>query len=181
MISPLKKHTIGLTVSIIVFFAGAVGLWRFAVHMQAKKERVIAAKEQLKAYEENKKIFLEESEALSAIAGRVVSLEAYRITPATTPELLSALEALAQAHAVEFAITTVQTPGAQNVGQRLLVDFSAKGAPGRVDAFLLDLGRQSYQTKFTKFALFAIGPDSESALPRVAEWEVLASMQIVSY
>lgn len=192
--SLIKKHIVLLVLSSILFIGAAGGVWYFVSRLQQKKNAVIAARQQLTAYEENKKIFSEESEALEAIGSRVAALEAYRITTATTPALLSSLEALATKNGVEFSITTVQTPKVQNADPKLLIDFSAKGSATHVDAFLQDLSHQSYQIKFTKLSLFVdgttntvVGADlsapstkTKTALPST-EWQVSASIQVISF
>ncbi len=175
MHTTLKHHTSTLIVTAILFIAGAIGFWRFTDLMDDKKTAVITAKEQLAAYEASKQIFTEESKALAQITERVSVLEQYRVTSATTPELLSSLEDLAGMHGVDFAITTVTTPGTGQ-SQKLLIDVSGKGSRESIDAFLKALLHQPYQLKFTKLSLFA---DEGSTV--AGQWSVLASIQIMSF
>ncbi len=187
--SSLKKQRILLAVTTIVFLGAIAGVWQLTVLMNTKKQKVFDVKEQLQLYEENKKIESEESKTVSSIVSRLATLESYRITPATTPDLLSMLETLAKKHTIEFAITTVQTPGAKNAEEKLLIDFSAKGNQSDIDMFLSDIAHQPYQIKFTKFSLFsskaglATSTPTEPAVSSGAadSWEVLASIQVISY
>ncbi len=185
----IKKHIVLLLISVLVLAACVLGMWRFETLMRLKKEKVLTAKQELATYDANKKIFAEESQALAVIGQRVAALETYRVTTDTTPELFSAIENLAQKNGVVFAITTVRTLGAQKK-ETLTIDFSATGTIAQVDMFLQQLSRQPYQIVFKKFSLYrttagqsllrpegVVGP----ALPAVPLWEVLASIEVVSF
>lgn len=187
----IKKHIVFLSIALLACIICVGGMWRFATIMHAKKAKVITAKQALASYEENKKIFADESLALASIGDRATRLEQYRVTSDTTPELLSKLEDLAKQYKVDFAITTVQ---AVDDSKKLLIDFSSKGSTGSVDAFLAALSRQTYEVRFTKFSLFAdnstpppvvptqpgITPAAPVVIPG-STWEVLASIEIVSF
>lgn len=172
----LKRHTMVLTVALVVTLGTVGALVWFAHIVEKRTERVISAKEQLASYDENKKIFAEESKLLAAIGEREAILEQYRIRPETTPELLSQLEDLARATAVEFSIVAVQTPG-EGDKQKLLIDIAANGTRSALDAFLKALSHQTYQVRFTRASLFA----NKDTAATVGTWGVLASLEIVSY
>ena len=180
----IKKHVVYLIIASLVLVASVLGLWRFGVSMHVRIEKVIVAKSALVSYEENKKIYAEESAALARIGARAARLETYRITTQTTPQLLSSLEDLARQYGLEFAITAVQTPGTTG-SQKLVVDFSAKSTAPAIDAFLVALSQQTYQVKFNTFSLFAeVPPAPDPTRPvvsRVPGWELLASIEILSF
>lgn len=181
MQSLFKRHILTLITAATIAIGVIVALWLFARVVERRTNRVISAKEQLASYEENKKIFAEESKLLAAIAERETSLEHYRITPESTPELLSSIESLAATHGVTFSITAVQTPG-EGEHQKLIVDFSAEGSRAALDTFIAALSHQTYQVKFDRVSLFAgqSTAPSEGAAGAFG-WSVLASIQIVSY
>lgn len=151
-------------------------LWLLTRIVEQRTQRVISAKEQLASYDENKKIFAEESKLLAVIGERETVLEQYRIRPETTPELLSQLEDLARTNGVEFSIVAVQTPG-EGDKQKLLIDIAANGTRGALDAFLKSLSHQTYQVRFTKASLFA----NKDTAATTGTWGVLASLEILSY
>ena len=173
-----KTHLIRLIISILVLVFAILGIIWFAHQMRFRERQVVTTNARLVSYDRNKKIFAQETAALTAIEKRIVALEAYRVTPATTPELLSSIEARARVYDIDFTITTAQTPGAQNSKQKLLIDFSATGDMQMLQAFLADLMRQPYQIKFVKFALFA---DSDVVMGAVEQGNVLASIQVISF
>jgi hypothetical protein len=189
--TPVKKHIIVLITTVILCGICFAGLSYFANLMYVKKNKVLTIKEQLASYDQNKKIFSEESSALAAIGTRVSALESYFITSASTPQLLSGLEELGQKNNIDFTITSVQTPGAGAANQKLLIDFSAKGSAAQLDAFFTALSHQSYQIVFTKFSLFADGvsqnsqalaaPTSKIAPKGVPQWAALASIEVISF
>lgn len=167
------KHHIVVLFCMIVLAAGTMTALHFFIrYLHQQEHALLVAHTRIASYDQNKKIFADESAALVALAERITRVEAYTVTPATTPALLSSLEALAQTHGVEFTINSVQT-GKQKT-ERLVIDFSGSGNMKNLDVFLQDLSRQTYQVKFTKLSLFA---DRTVA----GQWSVLASIQIMSF
>ncbi|HWC57571.1 MAG TPA: hypothetical protein VG621_01280 [Candidatus Paceibacterota bacterium] len=168
--------------------AGALLLVSMVRLVKSRMGKVLAADTQLASYQANKEIFAQEATSLAAIKQKVETLAGYEITSDTIPQLLSSMEALAQRDAIDFSITTVQTPG-NGSKQQLLIDFSAKGTQKNLDAFLGDLTHQSYQIAFTKLSLFAESDTSfgtgaagnTSTLPPPGGWDVLASIRVMSY
>lgn len=191
MKSILHKQTTYLIIAVLFFCASVFGALWFLHNMQQKSARVVAVKEQVASYQENKKIFAEESKQLKSLSDHTKELEAKTITPATTPDLLSSLEKLAQSNYVDFAITSVQTPEANTEAAKLIIDFSAKGALAALDGFLAALEHQQYQIRINHFSLhrdMTLVPDGLPVVkgkgvqvPRSAKWELVVSMQIMSY
>ncbi len=192
MHSILKRHIIILVVMATTALLAIASVWFLARMVEARTVRVISAKDQLASYEENKKIFTDESRLLALIRERETRLEAYRITPGFTPELLSALEDLAESYGVVFSIVSVQTPG-EGATQKLLIDFSAEGSRTALDAFLVALSHQTYQLRFMRASLFIdrnIKPvvtdgtpttPAPTKIPAAPKWSLLATVEVVSY
>lgn len=187
----VKQQIVLVLVALGVFLVAFVAFAYAGKFVDTRKQRVLTAKRQLVSYEENKKIFAEESIALKGLADRVDALEAKRVTSATTPELLSALEALAREMGVQFAITTVQAPDQLNKVSTLTITFSAQGSANALDMFMDALMHQEYAVRVTKLSLFAdttadatitTGANKASTTKtKPLSWSMLAAIDIVSF
>ncbi len=185
-----KKHITLLILAIVILLASLFGLWKFENLMQTKIDRVITVKAQLASYEENKKIYSNESAIIKTLGERVSALDQYRITTKTTPELLSKLEELAIKNGVTFLITSAEALNSNKTGEKLTIGFTAKGSKEGINNFVDQLSHQTYQLKFTRFSLYsAVVPVPEKELDgtvkpvitKVPQWEVLSTIQITSF
>lgn len=196
----LKKHIVALALAVLGVCGGTFLILTMGRLVKSRMAKVITADEQLASYQANKKVFAEEAASIASIKQTVATLGSYQITSDTIPQLLSSMEALAQKDAVQFSITAVQTPG-KSGNQKLFVDFSATGSEKSLDTFLADMTHQTYQIAFTKLSLFAntdnsfgsvpppsttvtstsTGAATTTATPPVGGWDILASIQVVSY
>ena len=169
----LKRHILVLIVLLIAVVGSALALRYGIVYLKKQERAVVAAHERIASYEQNKKIFNDESAALAVLASRIDTLQSYTITPTTTPTFLSSLEVLAQEYDIDFTITSVQNPGKQKT-ERLVVDFSASGDLESLEGFLEDLSHQTYQLKFIKLSLFADRTGADT-------WNTVGSVQVMSF
>lgn len=177
-----KRHITILTSVVATFIIVVVGLWKFEVLMQNKKVRVIEVRQELKAYEENKKIFEKESVEIHDISTRVSDLEKYQIKSSNTPDLLSNLESLAQAHGVGFVITSVETLNKGSELEKLIVSFSTDGTYTKITEFLKALSSQTYQTKIIDLSLYEDKtpvPEGQTAVSD--KWQAMVDIEIISY
>lgn len=180
----LRKHFLIFTFLLIVLVGVELALYRYFSRLEKSSNEVMDFSQQLVSYEENKKIYDEESKSISSIQAEVKDIASNLITPANMPSFLSSLENLAKANNVEFVITTVQTPNVGTTSQKFLIDFSAKGSEKNLDSFLKNLTYQTYQVKFNKlsFASTSSTPDETSGKAKpLSSWEVLASIQVMSF
>lgn len=168
-----RRHIVVLITLSILAAASGVGVYAGVRYLKRETVNTVNARERIASYERNAKIFADESAALADLQNKVTTMESYIVTPATTPTLLSSIEALAATHAIEFTITSAQTPGKSK--DKLIVDFSATGSMKAVSAFLDDLGHQTYQVKMNKLSLFADRTTIKG------EWNALGSIQIMSF
>lgn len=175
-----KKHVIHFVIAVVFTGLALFGLWRFGASMRAKELRAQEIKEHLASYEQNKKVYAQESVELKNISERISKLERHRITVDTVPQLLSSLEAMAQEHEIAFDIATVKLPKNAEDAQTLVIDFSASGSYANVASYLQKLLSQSYEVRFTRFSLFRSNRVGETGLPD-AKWELLASIEILSF
>jgi hypothetical protein len=178
-----RKHIIIAIVLTIIFLASSIGLWQFGKRMKTREARVHEVKEQLATYNQNKKVFTEESAALRTIDARLGALESKRVTTANIPETLSSLEALAAREGITFTISAVQAPkpGADDV---LTISFFAKGSALHLNMFLDDMLAQAYELRFTNYALTKEqqpAPGPGVVIPSEPQWQLLGSIEILSY
>lgn len=176
MESLYRKKSIQLIVCTIILFGlvGALGL--FAQSMERKKQKVIDIKERLASYEQNKKIFQQETKRLERVGERTWALEAKRITSENLPALLSSIESLAAAQGVTFAITQVETPVVDVGPQKLTIAFSAQGSFANLQALLHAMTHQVYQVTFTTFSLYS-DPSAKSG----AGFDMLGTIEVISF
>lgn len=187
MKSIIRKQIVVFGIMVVFFVATLIGIWYGSTVMTAKQESVAAAKERLASYERNKRTFAEESVVLKKIEERIVAREADIITEATVPQLLSSLETLAQNSSVDFAITAVQTPVEKDEQKSLIIDFSGKGTYGQLMEFATTVMAQQYQVMYTNFSLRAVRTTTfvqgapRVSVPENAEWQLLATVKILSF
>jgi Tfp pilus assembly protein PilO len=174
-----KKHVIRFVVAVLFTGISLFGLWRFGSSMRTKQLRAQEIKEHLASYEQNKKVYAQESIELKNINDRISKLEHYRVTVDSVPQLLSSLEAMAAGRNVMFDISNVKVPKTPEEKQSLFIDFSGSGSYADIESFLQAIVSQPYEVKFTNFSLFrstrAGGVASE------ASWEILGSIEILSF
>jgi len=170
--SRFKRH-VGILIVLIFCMAGSIfALYYFVQYLEKQTTSTIDTQKRIASYEGNKKIFTDESLALTDLSKRVFAKEAYLVTPTTTPTLLSSLEEAARTQGVLFTIISAQTPGKQK--DKLVIDFSVEGTEAQVKTFLTTLVGQTYQVKFIKFSL-RTGPVIEE------KWSAFASVQVISF
>ncbi len=176
MESLYKKKSMQVILSLVFLGILLAALGVFARSMERKKQEVVAIKERLASYEQNKKIFQDETRRLDRAAVRTVALEGARVTTQNLPVLLSSLETLALNRAVTFAITQVETPAVETGPQKLTISFSAQGQLTNLQAFLNDISQQVYQVRFTSFSLYA-DKDAKGG----SAWDMLAGFEVISF
>lgn len=179
----LRKHFLIFMALLIVLVGVELGLYRYFFGLEKSASEVMDFSQQLVSYEENKKIYDEESKSIDSIGAEVKNITDNLITPDNMPTFLSSLEDLAKKDNVNFAITTVQTPNVGASSQKLLIDFSAKGSEKDLDSFLKNLTYQTYQVKFNKLS-FVSGDSIDTTTSKTkvtSSWEVLASIQVMSF
>lgn len=176
MESLYKKKLMHVILSALLLAVLILVLAIFARSMEYKKQQVIDIKERLASYEQNKKIFQDETKRLGRAGERVAMLEAARVTTENLPTLLSSLETLALNRSVTFAITQVETPLVETGPQKLTISFSAQGSLVNLQAFLSDINHQVYQVRFTSFSLYL---DKEAK--GGPAWDVLGGFEVISF
>jgi hypothetical protein len=175
-----KKHIL-ITLSLsIILILGCVGLWQFGLRMKDKHDKVREVKEELATYNQNKKVYAEESVQLREIASRVASIETKRIRTSTIPELLSTLEAIAATYNLTYTISAVQTPKTEEE-EKLAVSMIAKGTMPHIMDFLGTILSQPYQAKITKLTIYKEQPPAEAPLPPEQLWNMQATVDILSF
>lgn len=177
-----KKNVLGFVTTIVLLGGALIGLWQFGMSMRVKELRAQEIKEHLASYEQNKKVFAEESIELQKINERIGKLETHRVTVDTVPQLLSSLESMATAEGIVFDITTVHTPKNAEDAQTLVIDFAATGSYVDIATYLDRLASQPYGIRFTRFSLYRSTQTQDTlvATPEVT-WELLASMEVLSF
>jgi Tfp pilus assembly protein PilO len=175
-----KKHVTRFVIAVIFTLLAIFGLWRFGASMRAKELRAQEIKEHLASYEQNKKVYAQESVELKNISDRISKLERHRITVDTVPQLLSSLEAMAKGKNIVFDITSVKVPKKPEDAQTLVIEFSASGSYTNIHAYLQELLSQPFEVKFTRFSLFRSNRIETAALLD-AQWELLGSIEVVSF
>lgn len=176
MKSLLRTHFIIAIISGLVCLGALVGVLRIHSSVEARKARVLEARDRLASFEQNKRVYTQEAAELGIIKARIEALEKTIVTSDSLPALLSSLESIAKANSVNFVITTVDQQAPKGApGPVLHVDFSADGSYARLQSFVGALLSQAYQARFTKFSLYASG-DGKSG----QTWQLLAGMDILS-
>lgn len=167
----LKKQYIALALSIIVCALICAGFFFLLSSMKGKESRVYEVKQTLATYRQNKKIFAQENVKLEELAQRMAVLETRHITEATVPTLLSSFELMAENRGVSLSITSIQTPLIE--GEKVLyVEVSASGGFAELTSLVEGMLSQAYQMRFVKLSLYK---DAS------AEWQMLASLEVVSF
>ncbi len=178
----IKQYII--TGTIIVLFGGSLfALIHFISVMEKKKTNVIQAREHLASFEQNKRIFAEEAKEFEVIRQRIDFLEKNIITNATVPTVLSSIETMAKEKQIDFVITTVDTVMQNEIPSHLHIDFSASGTFDAINAFITTLLSQSYEVRFSRFSMYVSEESSseEAVVPSVAQWQLLAGIDIISF
>ncbi len=186
----LKKHIIIFIIALTCFFAVVIGFVFLFKKFNQMFNQVNSSKERLVSFEENKKIFSEESKDLDNIKNKTDSLEKYIITQATVPNLLSSFESLAKNNNLDFSISSVVAPDINYPESKFSIGFMAKGKEEDIAKFLFLLEHQTYQINFVQFLLKhnislekVVGNEKKFEVVTNQEnpTELTASIQIISY
>jgi Tfp pilus assembly protein PilO len=188
----LRFHIVGTVVALVVLVVFAGGLIVFIRAIQQRETRVLEVRDRLASFEQNKKIFSEETKEFESIRERIIQLESNIITEASIPALLSSLEGIAKAQGVDFEITAVNTVVPVSDPTRsdplLQINFSASGGFANLQSVVEQMQSQRYQVVFDEFSLFMIssggGTQTRSATSgegKGAQWQLLARMSVLSF
>lgn len=188
----LRFHIVGTVVALVVLVVFAGGLIVFIRAIQQRETRVLEVRDRLASFEQNKKIFSEETKEFESIRERIIQLESNIITEASIPALLSSLESIAKAQGVDFEITAVNTVIPANDPTRsdplLQINFSASGGFANLQSVVEQMQSQRYQVVFDEFSLFMTSSggstqtrSATSGEGKVAQWQLLARMSILSF
>lgn len=176
----LRQHYIILIVTALTAIVVGIGFFFLFNLMRKREARVREVRQTLATYEQNKKIFAEEHKKIQDINARIAALETQRITEASIPTLLSSFEAMAQEHGVSVSITSVQTPLIEGETQ-LYIDLASAGNFRGVSTFIDALLSQPYQIRFAKLSIYQDTGQSAASEVLDAQWQMLASLEVISF
>lgn len=171
----IRTHRIIAIASGALLLVLGIALWQFAGRVSLREARVIEVRDRLASFEQNKRQHAEESAKLATIKQTLGTFEKHIITEASTPALLSSIEAMAAREGIDFTITSVVATSAVGDKQaKLHIDFSADGSFGAIQRFVKTLLAQPYQVQITRMSLFATAAKSGT-------WQLLAGIDIISF
>ena len=195
MESIIKNQYIKLIVATIVCIACGALFSVLLIRMKTRFDSTNLLRERLVSYQINKKAFNEEAVQMHLLQKRLDSLTRNVISKNSVPDLLSKLEALADASHVKFEITNVQTVLKNDI-PRLIVGGAAEGAYSEIEAFFDLLQHQSFQIQFQDLSVYSetietAVSESPNAPPfnkpkapnttKETKWHGVATIEVISF
>lgn len=190
----LRKHIITLIILIVIGAVCIAGVLVLLTKMNTKMVRVAEIKERLASYQKNKKAFDDEADQLRLLGQRISALEAFVVTPAVVPAVLSQIETIALSQGVSFEITSVQTPTIEDK-TKLFIECTIIGSYEEIQTFFTRIQQQEFVAKIGKVYIFSAEGEQVALTgsgtlstgkpaPKVSkelQWQAVATIEIISF